>query len=302
MRISAIDIGTNTVLLLIADVKGNSLQSLVHGHAVARLGRGVDAQRNLSADSMERVARVLKEYIVLSKKHNAQHIVACGTSAVRDARNQKEFLLMVRERFGLDVKVLTGTEEAELTYAGVLSELFLDPSEPLGVLDIGGGSTEISLGEGPRIRSSVSLDIGCVRLTERFLHNTPPDPKLLEECVAAVQEHVVKIPGFDSAGRLVGVAGTVTTLAAIDLQLARYDPLRVGGHVLSLATIQRIFDRLKILNPEEIKAIPQVHSGRADILLAGIVVLMEVMKHLGKEEITASDRGLRYGLALREGK
>lgn len=300
MRISSIDIGTNTVLLLVADVRGKTLRPLEHGHAVARLGQGVDKNRNITREAMERVGKVLEEYVAISKAHSAEQIIACGTSALRDATNRDEFVRFVRTEFGINVEVLSGKEEAQLTYLGVLSEFPDDREDHYAVIDIGGGSTEVIEGTRFVIGRSVSLDIGCVRLTERFLKAPPPSPEALQQCVLMIREHCGLIPLLAPTARLVGVAGTVTTLAALDLGLPRYDPLRVSGHILSLKSIQAAFDQLRGKTIEEIKATPGIHAGRADIILAGVVILMELMKQMGRDAITVSDRGLRYGFALRE--
>ncbi|MEX2116341.1 MAG: Ppx/GppA phosphatase family protein [Bacteroidota bacterium] len=300
MRISAIDIGTNTVLLLVADVYGKSLRPIEHGHAIARLGWGVDEQRNISQEAMDRVGKVLEEYGAISKTQKAERIVACGTSALRDAHNRDAFLEFVRTRFGIDVKILSGKEEARLTYIGALSEFPQATNQHYVVIDIGGGSSEVIAGTESDVNTSVSLDIGCVRLTERFLKNSPPVPHALEECMAMIRDQSISLPAIDSTARLIGVAGTVTTLAALDLNLTQYDPLRVSGHVLSLKTIRHIFDQLRDKSLDELKAVPQIHAGRADIILAGVIILIELMKRMGRDEITVSDRGLRYGFALRE--
>lgn len=300
MRISAIDIGTNTVLLLVADVQGKTLRPLEHGHAIARLGQGVDENRNITREAMERVGKVLAEYVAISKAHSAEQIIACGTSALRDATNRDDFVRFVRAEFGINVKVLSGKEEAEQTYLGVLSEFPEDKEDHYAVIDIGGGSTEVIEGTRFAIGRSVSLDIGCVRLTERFLKSTPPNDDTLRKCISMIREHSELVPLLAPTARLVGVAGTVTTLAALDLGLPRYDPMRVSGHILSLDSIQAAFDQLRTKSVEEIKAIPGIHAGRADIILAGVVILMELMKRMGRNAITVSDRGLRYGFALRE--
>lgn len=300
MRISAIDIGTNTVLLLIADVDNGILRPVVHGHAIARLGQGVDGGGIIRPEAMQRVGAVLKEYIKMSRESNASAIVACGTSALRDAKNREAFLEFVRSTYGIEVTVLTGKEEAELTYRGAVSGFTLRSESGYAVVDIGGGSTEVIAGTATEVAKSISLDIGCVRLTERYLTNLPPEPEALGACLAEIGKHTRDIGPIDPSSLFIGVAGTVTTLAAIDLGLDHYDPVRVTGHLLSLERIRDIFDRLRVCTLEELRAIPQIHAGRADILLAGTAILIEIMEWLNQGEILVSDRGLRYGFALRE--
>jgi len=303
MRISVIDIGTNTILHLIADVGDDgSITPVHHGHEIARLGKGVDEHRSIPKETMDRVASALLEFAETSRALGAERIIACGTSALRDAANRDEFVQFVKGRFGFDVKILTGSEEAEMTYLGAISEFEESWSAPNVVIDIGGGSTEITAGFGTTVKRSVSLEIGCVRLTERFLKSSPPSSLAMSETLRTIRSQIQGLAEISSSARLFGVAGTVTTLAALDLGLAEYDPLRVSGHEISMDTIQGIFNRLRIKSVEEIKTYPQIHPGRADILLAGIIILIEAMKQLNTQVITASDRGLRYGFALREAR
>jgi len=296
VRISSIDIGTNTVLLLIADVgRDGTVTPIAHGHEIVRLGRGVDRTKRISEESIDRFRSVLKQYIDISRKHHAEKIVACGTSAVREAENREEFRDLVRREFGIEIVVLSGNEEAELTYLGAISEF--SGGTQYTVIDIGGGSTELTSGTGTDIRASVSLPLGCVRLTEKYLTSAPPSQAALEKMRNVILQALEKASGFPDESRLVGVAGTVTTLAAMDLQLSEYDPLRVSGHRLSLRVIEEASAMLAQKTIDEIRHIPQIHPDRADILLAGVVILREVMKQCGWKEITASDRGLRYGFA-----
>ncbi|MBI4417887.1 MAG: Ppx/GppA family phosphatase [Ignavibacteriales bacterium] len=300
MRISSIDIGTNTVLLLVADVESDgAVKPLAHGHEIARIGKGVDRTKKISPEGIDRLRVILREYVEISRKHGAERIVACGTSALRDAENREAFRETILQEFGINVVVLSGEEEARLSYLGALSE-FDDRDATFAVLDIGGGSTEITVGTGEHFDMSLSLDLGCVRLTERYLKSIPPSKNAVAEVTSVIREQLGRIESIPAGSRLVGVAGTVTTLAAMDLQLPKYDPLRVNGHRLSLATIERMYDDLSAKTLDQIKAVRQIHPERADILLAGVVILIEVMKRIGWKEITASDRGLRYGFAMRE--
>ena len=299
MRLSVLDIGTNTVLHLIADIdKAGSLTTVHQGHAMPRLGMGVDEHRTLSSESM---VRVLNDYVHQAREFQAERIIACGTSALRDASNRAEFIGMVKTELGIDVSVLTGDEEAELTYIGAVSEFAADSvNQRFGVVDIGGGSTELTTGTGITVESRQSFDIGSVRLTERVLKTSPPSPQAIDDCIRSIRSQL-NLASLHSSTTLVGVAGTLTTLASIDLNLGVYDPLKVGGHRLTLSSIESVFHRLKVLTLEELRAAPQILSGRADILLAGILILMEVLKAAGATEITVSDRGLRYGIAIRRG-
>lgn len=302
MRTSAIDIGTNTILMLIADVSpSGELHVIRDEHVIARLGRGVDSNRMILPETFERVLGYLSEYRRIHLAAHSEQIIACGTSALRDAANGRDFISYIKKHLGFDISVLTGDEEAALTYLGGVSEFLLSRAgQDFAVVDIGGGSTEFISGRDASITSKVSLDIGSVRLTERFLKTSPPGPTGLEEAQRYVVEHTRALPTLTLGTHCIGVAGTLTTLAAIDLQLSVYDRKRVNGHVLTLETIERIFDKLKGKRLDEIKAIPQILPQRADIILAGILILLEVMKKIGTDRITASDRGLRYGILLRD--
>jgi exopolyphosphatase/guanosine-5'-triphosphate,3'-diphosphate pyrophosphatase len=302
MRLSAIDIGTNTILMLIADLTSDGKVTVLRDeHVIARLGKGVDEHRAITPDTMERTVGYLRSYRDLSDKLRAERIIACGTSALRDAANGREFIKSVKDELGFEIKVLSGDEEAELTYLGAVSE-FLIPGEGrnFGVLDIGGGSTEMVLGTGTRIEEKLSLEVGSVRLTERLLKISPPSSLAVNHALNEIRTHIASLPSLPSPTRLIGVAGTLTTLAAMDLRLSAYDPNRVSSHVLTIDAIQEIFNHLRIKSVEEILSYPQVLPGRADVLLAGILILLEIMKRLEADQITVSDRGLRYGIALRE--
>ena len=302
MRLSVIDIGTNTVLMLIADVDARGgLEPVYHGHEIARLGMGVDEHRRILPEALDRALKTIRSFVNLSKQYQSDRIVACGTSALRDAANRDEVLDRMRSATGIDVEILSGNQEAELTYLGAIGEFAGERNDQkFAVLDIGGGSTEITAGTGRQIQSKQSHNIGCVRLTERFLRTSPPSSPDIDQAIGSIRQHVGSLNPLDSATRLIGVAGTLTTLGAMDLRLPTYDPLRVSGHRLTRETIESVLGQLRIKTSEQIKEIPQILPGRADILLAGILILLEVMRQLEAFEITVSDRGLRYGVAMKE--
>ena len=302
IRLSAIDIGTNTILMLIADVsRDGTIHVIRDEHIIARLGRGVDANHRILPETFDRVLGYLAEYKRIHEAEHADRLIACGTSALRDAANGSDFIDFIRTRLGFEISVLSGDEEAHLTYLGGISE-FLKPDRQQNfvVLDIGGGSTELVSGRGTSVQSKVSLDIGSVRLTERFLKASPPATDDFERARDYVKLHLHSLVQTSTETQCIGVAGTLTTLASIDLQLRAYDRNRVSGHVLGLETIKGILERLKEKNLEELKAIPQILPQRADIIVAGILILSEVMNQIGINEIAVSDRGLRYGIVMRE--
>jgi exopolyphosphatase/guanosine-5'-triphosphate,3'-diphosphate pyrophosphatase len=229
-------------------------------------------------------------------------IIAGGTSALRDASNSDEFIRFIKHKLGLEITVLSGEEEAKLTFRGVFSEFSsLGADQPVAVLDIGGGSTELTTGTGASLTSTTSLDLGCVRLTERILQSSPPPSSALNHAFTEVRDALLSFPQLPPHIRLIGVAGTVTTLAAIDLKLERYDRSRVSGHFLTFGAIERVFNRLKSHTVVQMaREFPQIEPGRSDIILAGVMILMESMRRFDVRGITVSDRGLRYGMVLRE--
>lgn len=288
--------------MLVADIRPDgTLVTVRDEHSIPRLGKGVDEHKKISQQTFQRALNFLKEYKDISDACRSEKILACGTSALRDAINQREFISFISQKLGFTIEVLSGDEEAELTYLGAISE-FLQPhnQQNFAVLDIGGGSTELTTGIGRRVTNKQSLDIGCVRLTERILKTSPPLASLIERAVEEIQDHLAAYPLLPAQTKLIGVAGTLTTLAALDLNLPIYDRERVSGHILTLGSIQRVFHTLKTKSVEELTAYPQILAGRADVLLAGILILLEVMKKLNANQIAVSDRGLRYGIALRE--
>lgn len=301
MRISCIDIGTNTILLLIVEAKGGKIAEVLHDEQViARLGKGVDEHRIIDSETANRVADFLYSYRDISHKHRSEKIIAVGTSALRDAANKREFCHDMLQRTGIEIEILSGDDEAEWTYRGAIGDAG-NRAQNFTVLDIGGGSTEIISGKSDALSQKVSIDVGCVRLTERFLRASPPTSGEISECRSFIRSSLSMVDLSQSKNsRVIGVAGTLTTLAAIYLRLAHYEPSRVEGCVLESKAIKRIFDQLKMKTHEEMMRVPQISPGRADILVAGMVILMEFMEAANLSEITVSDRGLRYGIILRE--
>ncbi len=304
MRIASIDIGTNTILLLIADIDADGTVTVVRDEQViARLGKGVDANRRITAETFTRVLGFLQKFRATAEANGATIIVASGTSALRDATNGAEFVRDVRARIGLEIDVLSGQQEAELTYRGAVSEFLRTPGaqRSYAVLDIGGGSTEMTIGEEGAVLRKASLNVGAVRLTERILKTSPPSAPAISQAVSEVRSWVSTLPKLLPTTYLIGVAGTVTTLAAIDLSLPVYDPKRVSGHFLRLETLEQVYERIRTKSiGEMIRTYPQIQLGRADIILAGMIVLIEALKWFAVRGITASDRGLRYGMVLHE--
>lgn len=301
MRIAAIDIGTNTALLLVAEIDSERrVQPLLEEERIVRLGEGVDANRTLRETAITRVLNALQEYLAIARKSGVRQVIVSGTSAVRDAANRNVLLDRIREQFGLEVQILSGQREAELTYCGALSNKHELQGDIL-MIDIGGGSTEFVKGRGKRVLHSVSLDIGSVRLTERFIHHDP----ITEAEFRDLQDYIgttlaAKLPAVSvgETQHVVGVAGTVTTLSAMHLKMDTYDPKRVDGSRLSDETVGELIESLKPKTLAQRSALAGLRPERADVILSGALILSVGMKYLGAKEVIVSDRGVRYGLIL----
>lgn len=301
MRAASIDIGTNTILMLIADVdQYGSLRVVTDRQVIARVGRGVDKSGAIEWGAFTRSERFLRDYLDVIDRENVDVVLATGTSALRDAKNGDDYLDYMYRQLGLEIEILSGDEEALWTYGGAISG-FSERSESFAVLDIGGGSTELTLGKGFHIMDRKSVDIGCVRLTEKYLHHTPPEEKELEHLFRNIDEALDVYPVFDPLEtKFVGVAGTVTTLAAVEQGLTEYDRKKIAGFDLTREMIRKRFDQFKQLGHDEIEQVMRVDPGRADIILVGIAILKRMTEIRNIPSITVSERGLRYGIVMRE--
>jgi exopolyphosphatase / guanosine-5'-triphosphate,3'-diphosphate pyrophosphatase len=295
IRVGAVDMGTNSTRLLVADVDGDELSEVERLLRITRLGDRVDADGRLADASMERVHTVLDVYAKTARELGAERVLATATSAVRDAANGRDFLAEVERRHGFETRLLTGREEAELTYRGVTSRL----SAGAGTLvcDIGGGSTELVLGGPDGVADAVSLDMGCVRMSERCLHADPPtaaEVAALREAAAALLPHEIT----RRAGALVGVAGTVTTLATIDLRLDREIPEEIDGHRLTAATVEALLGQLAALPLTERREVRGLMPERAPTIVAGAAIAAEVLRATGAGTMVVSERDILHGAAL----
>jgi exopolyphosphatase/guanosine-5'-triphosphate,3'-diphosphate pyrophosphatase len=296
-RIATIDIGTNSVLLLIAEIQGDSAVPLVERATITRLGHGVDKTRTLAPEAIERTLACLRDYAEDIRKYAPGKVLAVGTSAMRDASGGAVFRRAAAEILGVEPRVASGDEEAELTFLGALSGLSIS-GEAL-VFDVGGGSTEIIAGSAPASpRDKISLDIGSVRLTERHVRSDPPSEAELERVREDVRAALSRV-SFRSSGQVVGVAGTVTTIAAFARQIVPYDGARVHGMELSAADVERVATELARLTVEERKRSPAIDPKRADVIVAGAVLTSELLHHFGADRLIVSDRGVRWGLVAR---
>ena len=300
MRVATVDIGTNTVLLLVAEVSGSGdIRTLAYEQRIPRLGKGVDAQKHLAPDAMARAVAALKEFLPAIERHRPDAVVFAGTSAVRDAANREEFAAIVRRETGFPLEALSGNDEALWTYRGAVSGI--PHLAAATVVDIGGGSTEITVGTRERITHSVSLDVGSVRLTERCLKHDPPTHPELDAAIEVVENALPAAGDFPFAGTtLVGVAGTATSLAVLDRRLPAFSLEAIRNYTLAFDNVDALFRTLRAMPQTKIRALSEIMEGRADVITAGALILREVMEHFGFREMTVSERGVRYGLALRE--
>ena len=288
MRVAAVDLGTNTTRLLVADVDDGRLDVVVRREAITRMGESVDRRRILLPTAIARVRNVLVDYRREAESLGAERVLAVATSAARDADNGEAFLGEIEWSYGFTTRMLDGGREAELMLRGVASDHPLDDGTL--VIDIGGGSTELAVAGGDRIAWAVSTEAGSVRLTERYLRSDPPAAAELEACAAHVRS---LLPDLRVA-RAIGVAGTVTTAAAIDLG----GVASVHGHTLAADTVAAILDRLAAMPLTAREDVRGLAPARAPVIVAGLVVLREILDRYGLLEITVSERDLLHGAAL----
>lgn len=307
MILAGIDIGTNTLRLLVAETGPDSFQEIYAERKVTRLGEGLDRKGLLGHSAEERSLKTLRDFAEKIKYHAALHTRAIGTSALRTASNSAEFIEKVRKKTGLDIRVISGKEEARLTLIGVTRGLkgcgtgSNDTRKAALVIDIGGGSTEIIMTRMGEESAVASLPLGAVCLTDRYVKSDPPTAREMEQLRISVNDRLDQYGGMVTPGTevtLVGTAGTITTLASMELRLAEYDPDRVNGHILTVETVDALVQLLATSTLEERKSLPGLEKGREDIILAGAVVMQEIMKRFGLTTMAVSDWGLREGIVL----
>ena len=297
--VAVVDIGTNSTRLLVAEVDGDAVTELVRESIVTRLGEGVDATGALGEEPQARVFAALDKYAAAIEEHGATVRRVVMTSAVRDASNGAEFADTVHSRYGLEGSTLSGDEEARLSFLGATTAR--DDSDPLLVIDIGGGSTELVVGSRGSVDFHVSTQVGVVRHSERHLHTDPPTAEELAALAADARPTIEAAVPPEVRARVSGavaVAGTATSCASIDLELDPYDPARVEGHTLSRTRIEELRDRLAALPLAERRDVTGLEAGRAPTIVAGTVVLLEVLGAFGLNAVEVSERDILWGVAL----
>jgi exopolyphosphatase/guanosine-5'-triphosphate,3'-diphosphate pyrophosphatase len=303
-RVAAIDCGTNSIRLLVADVdpERGTLAGADRRMEIVRLGQGVDMSGRLAPEALDRTMNALSDYAAVITRLGADAVRMVATSATRDAANAGEFVRRVTAVLGTAPEVLSGDEEARLSFTGATAELGGEPSSesPYLVVDIGGGSTEFVLGASGTVTAAASVDIGCVRMTERHLRSDPPSPEQVAAATADIDAAVGRAADQVGAGQartLVGLAGSVTTVAGIALSLPAYDPTRLHHARVPAAEVHAITTRLLSLTRAERARIPVMHPGRVDVIGAGALILDRIMGLLGLPEVLVSEHDILDGIA-----
>jgi exopolyphosphatase/guanosine-5'-triphosphate,3'-diphosphate pyrophosphatase len=299
VRVAGIDCGTNSVRLLIAERGASGLVDVVREMRIVRLGEGVDRTGRLAPEALERTRRALADYAGTIREHGAERVRMVATSATRDAANRADFVAAVHAELGVEPEVISGHEEAALSFAGAAGVVD-DAGGPLLVVDIGGGSTELIRGNDGPVRAH-SMDVGCVRMTERHLHDDPPTAAQVAATVAdlhaAIAAARVDVP-LDASATFVGVAGTVTTIAAIAHGLDQYDADVIHGLPITADQVHDVADRLLHMTHAERAALPVMHPGRVDVIGGGALVLRTLVEETGVDKVIASEHDILDGIAL----
>ena len=299
MRVAAIDCGTNSIRLLIADIDGNNFREVVRDMEIVRLGQGVDETGQFHPDAIARTLAAVDKFAAEIAKRGVEKIRFCATSATRDATNRHLFVDGVRERLGIELEVITGEEEAALSFAGAIKDL--DPSNgPFLVVDIGGGSTEFVFGTST-VEAARSVNIGCVRMTERHFASDPATAEQIEsarnDIQVAIAQAAAVVP-ITKAKTLVAVAGTATTVAAAALELPEYDRYAIHLSRISAQQTHDAATMFAISTREQRLSLGYMHPGRVDVIAAGSLVLSEIMKATGATEFVASESDILDGMAF----
>ena len=298
MKVAAVDCGTNSVRLLVADLVGGEQRDLHREMRVVRLGQGVDRTGELATEALARTRAALVDYAAVCAGLGVERTRMVATSATRDARNRVDFVAMVQDTLGVAPEVASGAQEAELSFLGATRDL--DPADgPFLVMDIGGGSTELVLGS-QGVEAALSVDVGCVRLTERHLVDDPPTPAQIAAAEADVDAALVQVRAVvpvEQARTAIGLAGSVTTIAAVALDLPSYDAAAIHLSRISAAQVRATTGRLLAMRREERAALPVMHPGRVDVIGGGALVLRTIVDRLGLAEVLVSEADILDGIA-----
>lgn len=300
MKVAALDLGTNTFLLLVAEVDSGRVTKVLHDEArVVRLGQDVNQTRRFHPDALERAKECLREYSSIIRSYGVECVLGCATSAARDVEN-REALLKIGAENDIPIKIISGEREAELTFLGTIPD---ELATPVQIIDIGGGSTEFVLGDKRGIISRISLDIGSVRLTEKFITRHPIPANELEQLRNAVRIELEELDSLYNRAEMssseipvIAVAGTATTLATIDQGLP-FESERVHGYRLSVKRLDHWIERMAAMTIEERQKLAGMEPKRADVIVTGAMILKQAAEKIGVQDLEVSVRGLRYGIA-----
>ena len=297
-RVAAIDCGTNSIRLLIADVTGGNFKEVVRTMEIVRLGQGVDQNKSFHPDAISRTLAAVEQFAQLTASKGVEKIRFCATSATRDASNRQLFTNGVKKILGTEVEVIPGEEEAALSFIGSTKELSKNDG-PFLVVDIGGGSTEFVFGS-EKVEFAKSVNIGCVRMSERHLNLQPPTMAQIAEAIIDIDlaiTHAAKVVPISQAKSLVAVAGTATTVAAAALKLAEYDRYLIHLSRISAPSVHQVAAMFQSMNKDQIAALGYMHPGRVDVITAGALVLSRIMAATGASEFIASESDILDGIA-----
>jgi exopolyphosphatase / guanosine-5'-triphosphate,3'-diphosphate pyrophosphatase len=296
-RIATLDIGTNTILLLVTEPgAGGGLETVRERCEFARLGQGLDASGAIAGEALERGLGVLRDYRAVCDQLGVERIAAVGTQALREAKNARDFLEPAREILGAPVEVIAGEREAELVYRAVSESFPALARDRLVVADVGGGSTEVTVAERGQVSWYRSVPIGAVRMSERHLKGDPPTAEQCRAMIADVDRALAELD-LPAGAPLVAVSGTATTMAAVELRLREYAPDRVHGYRLAPAVVDRQLARYLELTVEERRRLPGMEPKRADVIAGGACIFSRLLARIGSDDLIVSDRGVRWGLA-----
>jgi exopolyphosphatase/guanosine-5'-triphosphate,3'-diphosphate pyrophosphatase len=295
VKVASIDIGTNTILLLIAKVEGEKIHPLFEMETVVRLGEGVQKNGILSKEAMNRGLQTLAQYLERCQEMEVQKIFVAGTSALREAKNSKDFLKLAKEKLNLSIEVISGEEEAQLSFSAVVKDL-KEVKKLILVVDVGGGSTEFILGKGDQIRQWISLPLGSVRFTEQFLRSDPVQEEEWEKMERTIRELLFNIPHSQEPLSMVAVGGTATTLASVEQGLEEFIAEKIHHFILKKEALKNQLLLYRSKTIDQRKKIPGLPNARADVILAGGAILYLAMEELKCPSVLISCHGVRYGL------
>ena len=297
-RKAIIDVGSNSIKFFLGELKANgTIHTVMDENNIARLGEGLRETGIISNDAMKRNCDAILEYAKKARENGASQISCIGTMALRNAKNTGEFVKLVKEACNLELVVISGEEEARLSYLAVLSGLPLKDGK-LAIFDTGGGSTEFVFGEGSRVSKRFSIDMGAIRITEKYFYNDPVSQSDVSAAITEIDTFFNENGVSGEVSHLVGLGGTVTSMGAVKHKLEEYDPDVIQGSNLTMADVEEQIAMYSSMTVEARKGIVGLQPKRADVILAGACILKVIMSRLGVDELTISDRGLRHGLAF----